>query len=183
MAFKWFALNNKKKEFEFMCSECSDIHKGSPSFSHRLPAYALDVPDNEHNERLYYTDDVCVVDDEHFFIRVILEIPIIEVEDPFTWGVWVSQSEDNFMQYQETYGTDQSATNTFGWFTVNLPYYKALDSNSFLESLECDVRWGVRGQRPHLNIYETKHELFTDQNESISWDKAVKIAQLAMHPK
>ena len=183
MAFKWFALNSKKKEFEFVCSECSEIHKGSPSFSHRLPAYALDVPDSEQDERLYSTDDVCIVDEKHFFIRVILEIPIIGTNDPFTWGVWVSQSEDNFMQYQETFGTDQSAMNTFGWLTVNFPYYLTRDSNGFIENLKCDVHWGVKGQRPHLIICETAHELFADQHEGISWDKAVKIAQLSMHPK
>ncbi len=183
MAFKWFAVSGKKKEFEFRCSDCGELHKGSPSFPHDYPCLVYSIPEEERESRLYLTDDLCVVDEKHYFIRVILEIPIIDTEKPFTWGVWVSQSEDNFMTYQETFGTDQSAVITFGWLTINLPYYLTRDSKGFIENLKCDVHWAIKGQRPHIIIHEIEHELFTDQNQYISWDKAIKIAQLAMHPK
>ena len=183
MVFKWPMHKGKKKEFEFKCSECDEVHTGSPSFSHNHPALVYSIPEEERENRLYLTDDLCVVDDKHFFIRVVLEVPIIGMDDPFTWGVWVSQSEENFMSYQNSFGADQSGNTTFGWLVANVAYYSTNDSNGFYETLKCDVHWREKGKRPYITLHEVKHELFEDQQNGISWNKAIEIAQIVMHPK
>jgi len=111
-----------------------------------------------------------------------LEIPIIGIEAPFTWGVWVSQSEEKFNEYYNDFGTDQSSFLSFGWLPANLPYYISLDEDGYVESLACDVHGRGEGTRPIIYLHESDHKLFKDQKLGISWDKAIEIATLCMHP-
>ncbi len=114
-----------------------------------------------------------------FCIRTILETPIIGVKDPFTWGVWVTQSKENFDKYVPTGGQDQSSFGSFGWLEVNMPFYNLSDAGAPLTHLECDVLWGTKGQRPKAVLWENTHPLAIDQREGISWKKAIKIANIA----
>ena len=178
-----------KKEFSFVCSDCGDEHTGSPSFSYQYPRQYFDVPEEFRGEYVTTSDDLCRIKpfpngvNQHtsWFIRVILEVPIIGVEAPFTWGVWVSQSEDKFGEYCDGFGTDQSLFESFGWLSVNLPYYKSLDDDGFLESLACDVHGRGEGTRPIIYLHEIEHQLYKDQVYGITWDNAVEIATICMH--
>jgi hypothetical protein len=174
-----------KKQFSYLCSECGEIHKGSPSFSFKFPTYFFDVPDAEREERVFVSDDICHIrpakDDDGedvFCIRIVLEVPIKGVDDPFTWGVWVTQSKENFDKYVETFGQDQSTFGSFGWLAVNMPFYNRSDAGAHLVHLECDVQWGTKGQRPKAVLWESAHPLSVDQREGISWKKAIMIANL-----
>jgi hypothetical protein len=41
------------------------------------------------------------MDDEHYFIRGNIEIPVFDEKQVFSWDVWVSHSKENFdKQYQ-----------------------------------------------------------------------------------
>ncbi|WP_337660526.1 DUF2199 domain-containing protein [Anderseniella sp. Alg231-50] len=176
-----------RKTFRYRCHECGKWHSGSPSFSYKYPAYYFDVPEDERARLAEVTDDLCQIEpapDEVdgatiYCIRVILEIPVIGLDEPFTWGVWVTQSQESFERYVETYDQDQSADGSFGWLAVNMPFYKDTGSEEFLTSLECDVPWGPPGKRPTVQLWECDHQLAVDQRNGISWDKAAAIANLA----
>lgn len=176
-----------RKKFRYRCHECGKWHSGSPSFSYKYPIYYFDVPKDEREDRIQVTDDLCQIepgpDDVDgmviYCIRVILEIPIIGSNEPFTWGVWVTQSQESFEKYVETYAEDQSAEQSFGWLAVNMPFYNNTEADEFLTSLECDVHWGTPGQRPKAHLWECDHRLAVDQRNGISWEKAAEIANLA----
>ncbi len=106
MAFKWFSLQDGKKTFEFRCADCGELHEGSPSFGYKKPPHYFLIPEEEPDDRIHLNSDLCVIDDEEFYIRTILNIPVHDVEAPFTWGVWVSQRQEGFLCYQETHGDD-----------------------------------------------------------------------------
>lgn len=176
-----------RKKFRYRCAECGKWHSGSPSFSYKYPVYYFDVPEDELDCRVQVTDDLCQIepapDDGDgvmiHCIRVILEIPIIGLNEPFTWGVWVTQSKESFDRYVETYDEDQSAEGSFGWLAVNMPFYDGTRADENLVNLECDVHWGPPGQRPTVRLWECDHPLAVDQRSGISWDKAAGIANLA----
>lgn len=176
-----------KKGFSYRCSECGELHTGAPSFSFKYPIYYLDVPEVERENQILLSDDLCQIepgaddpDGEMIYcIRVILEIPIKGSHDPFTWGVWVTQSKESFERYAETFGEDQSAEVSFGWLAVNMPFYNNTERGEPLEHLECDVQWGIVGQRPEVHLWECDHQLSVDQRNGISWEKAAEIANLA----
>ena len=74
------------------------------------------------------TSDQCVMESNegrHFFVRGCLEIPIRGGERTFTWGVWVSLSEENFLEMSEHW-EDAARTELgpyFGWLSTALPTY------------------------------------------------------------
>ena len=176
-----------KRQFRYRCRECGEIHRGSPSFSFKFPAYYFDVPEADRDDRVRISDDICHIKpakvdedvEDVFCIRIVLEIPIKGADDPFTRGVWVTQSKDNFENYVETFGQDQAALGSLGWLAVNMPFYNLSDPGAPLLHLECDVQWGTKGRRPKAILWESSHPLSVDQREGISWKKAITIANLA----
>ncbi|MDG1863531.1 MAG: DUF2199 domain-containing protein [Yoonia sp.] len=168
------------KRFEYICDACGETQNGAPSFSFRFPPYYFDIPETERAERVRVNDDFCEIDTPEggtlFWMRVVIEAPIAGATEPFTWGVWVTQSAESFARYRDTFGQDQSADGSFGWLTVDLPCYNRTAAGAVLENLECDVQWGCTGQRPKAYLWESEHPLAVDQRGGISWDRAVEIA-------
>jgi len=167
--------------FEFRCSECGEIHKGSPSFGYKKPPLYFTVPEDEVGQRVKLTDDTCVIDDDAFFIRGLLEIPIHNVDDPFLWGVWVSQSRESFDRYIETYDADQSGHGSFGWLDVTMPGYVNADDGGETAVLACNVDWRDVGQRPLIMPQECDHQLYRDFADGITWERAIAMASRIMH--
>lgn len=157
--------------FKYECTTCGKTHEGAPSFSFPAPAYFEAAPKKENH---LLDSDFCRLD-EDYFIRVILEIPIIDSKEPFLWGIWVSQSKENFKFYAEHLNDDLSGRETFGWFSNRLPYY------ADTLSLEMLVKFQNNGDRPKLHPKESKHELSKDFHDGISMEKAIKIANIAAH--
>ena len=187
--FKFFKKKKALKEFRYLCSECGVEHSGSPSFSHLYPPHYFDVPEGLRDEYVVVDTDFCyikpypdgLIENPSWFIRVVLDVPIIDAQEPFTWGVWVSQSKESAEAYMDGFGTDQTDFHSFGWLTLNLPYYQSYDDNGHLQAVPCNVRGGTKGQRPKIFIQECDHQLFLDQNSGLSWNKAIEIAELCMH--
>ena len=75
--------------------------------------------------------------------------PIKGASEPFTWGVWITQSEENFEKNIETFETDQSDEQSFGWLPVNLPFYGNAQIDEQLTHHECEVYlyWGSKEQK------------------------------------
>ena len=177
------------KPFEFRCSKCGEVHRGSPSFSYAEPIYCLDVPEAERGDRITISDDLCRIlpaggqEDAGtiYCIRTTLDIPIHGAEEPFCWGVWVTQSKDNFDRYVDTFSEDQSSDGSFGWLAVTMPHYKTTGEGDFIEHLECNVEWGAPGRRPKVLLHESSHPLSVDQRNGIEWEKAVAIASQYLH--
>lgn len=168
-------------EFEFRCSECGEIHRGSPSFSYDMPVTCLTIPEEERAKRITLTSDLCAIDNDNFFIRAVLELPIIGAREPFSWGVWVSQSRESFDRYKATIGTDQGGQGSFGWLFVTMPGYAGPSTGSEFEALACDVRWRSSNLRPLVVPHRCDHRLYADFAQGISWQRATELAQLAMH--
>ena len=114
------------KSFSFKCASCEGTHEGSPSFGYDTPYFysCLSGEQKEAWEKL--SDNLCIVEndeEEDYFIRVVLIVPVEGVEEGFTWGVWISVSESNFQKYVENFSSDSYADHYFGWFSNLLPYY------------------------------------------------------------
>ncbi len=147
----------------------------------------FDVPEDEREQRVFATDDLCIIRppeggderDTSYWIRVILEIPIHGTEEPFCWGVWVSQSKEAFERYRKTYDQDQSDDGSFGWLPVHMAHYRNPDGT--WPMLECDAEWGGKGQRPKITLRGCESQICRDQRDGISWDEAMQIATPLMH--
>lgn len=134
------------------------------------PRYAADVPEDECPSRVFLTTDLCVVDDEHYFIRCVLPLKIRGIEDTFCWGVWSTLSQANFRRYRASYDEDMSDWDPmFGYLSNALPGYPDT------LGLKVSVQSQKKGKRPTVTLEPTDHPLAIDQRDGISFEEILKI--------
>ncbi len=160
--------------FSFKCGSCGQVHEGSPSIAFEAPAYWSDIPENERPQRGKLDSDLCKAD-QHYFVRVCLDVPIIGVSDGFLWGVWASVSETNFKRCLETWDAPDEDDAYFGWLQNRLPYYPDT------LNLKTMIRPKKGGSRPMLELEPTDHPLTVDYREGITIARAQEIAEFALH--
>jgi hypothetical protein len=139
----------------------------------------MDVPESEREARTFLTSDMCVIDDEHFFVRGCLEIPVHGSEEPFVWGVWVSLSEANFFRFQDLLDVELRSQHGpfFGWLSSPpRPYPDSLN-------LKTSVHLRDRGIRPQVVLEPTDHPLAVEQREGISQERIAEIYEMMIHGK
>jgi hypothetical protein len=82
------------------------------------PADYFAVPDAERVSRCALTRDWCVIDEQHFYIRGCLYVPVTDANEQFAWGLWARIAEPAFQRYHELYSADGSQEPAFQAFSV-----------------------------------------------------------------
>lgn len=154
----------------YTCSCCGEIHDDLPDLSFDRPSYASDVADDEFDKRVNLNEDLCVVDDELYFIRGVIKIPIRENEQNLGFGVWVSLKKENFEAYLENYDTPDIGP-FFGWLSSEFKF-----GGEPTLSLKTMAHFQGNGQRPLIELDESDHPLSVAQRNGIGLDEAWKIA-------
>ena len=180
----------REREFEFLCSACGEVHRGPPSVNYDVPPSFDDVPEDARERRIALSDDLCHIlppgnepdGRSAYFIRGVLDVPIVGADEPFRWGVWVSQAEETFERYVDTFGEDPTGLKSFGWLLANLPGYRELDEDGAYAWLPCDVDWGPAGQRPRIDVQECDNPIYREQRDGMSWERAAELVETMMHP-
>ena len=104
----------------YVCNGCGQRHGGLPfSYGAQAPAYWRDDLDGD--ERSVLEGETCVIRAEHHFVRARLVIPVLDADEDFEWGVWVSLSRDNFRRMRELWTTPgrEREPAHFGWLCSN----------------------------------------------------------------
>jgi hypothetical protein len=146
--------------------------------------WASDEPDywdgrRSENDRL--TDDLCTWTDDDgdlsYFIRGVLEIPIIGTNEVLGYGVWSSLSENSFDRVLDLWDdprrTEEPAY--FGWLSNSLPGYPET------LNLKVDVITRDLDARPVFELQDGDHPLIAEQQNGITMDRVQEIAELNMH--
>jgi hypothetical protein len=161
----------------YTCKTCNEFHPGLPiAYGAEAPAYWASVPPDERQRRGELSSDQCVID-ENFFVLGRLEIPIVGEPEIFSWNVWVSLSETNFMRVQELWkmrGREREPP-YFGWLNTSLPCYP--------ETLNLKVQLHTRaiGLRPFVELEATDHPLSIEQRTGITMLRVQEIAECVLH--
>src|SRR5262245_25845597 len=157
--------------FRFKCTSCHQWHKGMPTFGADAPLYYYSVPAEERGRRCSLDSDTCVVDDEFFFVRGCLDIPVIGEEEPFSWGVWVSLRKENFLIFMRCLKEpERSHIGPFvGWLSAALPLYPDT------ENLKTRAHLRDNGIRPYIEVEPTDHPLAVEQRSGISVERVAEI--------
>ena len=162
---------------KFRCSECDQEHVGAPAFGFSAPVQYLDVPEAEREKRVFLTSDTCVIDDQHFFVRGCLEIPVLATDEFFSWGVWVSLSEASFFQFQDLLDVAQRAHQGpfLGWLcSPPRPYPDSMN-------LKAKVHLRNDGMRPYIELEPTEHPLAVEQRHGITVERVARIYEIMVH--
>ena len=164
----------------FRCRCCGEWHDGVPTdFGFEFPASYVIVPEAERERRCEINADLCVIDDEEFYIRGRLEIPVIDGPGPFVWGVWTSLSRTSFLRATELWTTPgrEGEKPYFGWLNSAIPLYPDT------LNLKTLVHTRPVGERPWVELEPTDHPLAVEQRNGITMARVVEIAEALLHPK
>jgi len=168
---------------DWKCRFCGDAHVGVFDLACDAPVYwtGPDVKcanSEVHGSDTILTEDMCVIGGEHFFIRGVLELPILGSGGMnFGYGVWSSVSKPNFELYVDTFDDGHQADlgPWFGWFSTGLKGYP--DTTG----LKCNIVPGNGRQRPKIVLQASDHPLAAEQRDGISFDRLLDIYALNGH--
>jgi len=167
--------------FAYRCSNCDEVHEGSPSFGFNEPLPYTWLSEDQ-KAAAHLGNDLCTIPGEegtNYFVRAVLEVPIHGVDEPFTWGVWVSLSEKSYNRYVDTYDDPVEGDGFFGWVCNEIGLYP------YDKTRAADVLVQLGGMRPKLRLHSGDNEddpLVIDQQNGISVARAQQLAEQAMHP-
>ena len=159
------------------CTVCGETHQGVfdlacgkpgpwPGSEDKAPNGALDLSGN------FLSEDFCVLEGQHFFVRAVLELPIrASGGQVFGFGTWTTLSRANFVRYVETFdsGEQGGLGPWFGWFSNRLEGYPDT------LNLKCQVSPVSGRKRPLLSLEPTSHPLAVDQQGGITFDRLLEI--------
>ena len=164
--------------FRFKCTSCDQWHEGMPTFGADAPWHYYGVPPEERERRCSLGSDDCVIDDEYFFVRGCVDIPVIGETEQFSWGVWVSLSEDSFLQYARHFDEPKRSHvgPFFAWLSAELSVYPST------LNLKTRVHLRDNGIRPYIELQPTDHPLALEQKNGISVARLAEIYAHYVHP-
>ncbi len=121
--------------------------------------------------KTFLDDDYCAIDDEHFFVRGLIHLPIIGTTESFRWGVWGSLKRDNFKALLKA---DKDSTRVefppmFSWMSSQLSDYP--------DTLNLKMYAHIQepGMRPHFELEPSEHQLSQEYHHGISPERVRKI--------
>ena len=163
--------------FQFTCSTCDEIHEGVPAFIAPKPYSYFNVPERERDQRCDFGDEECVIDEEFFFVRGNIKIPVHGLTDKFVWTVWVSLSKTSFHEWIRTFDDDirSGVGPFFGWLNTEVPGYTGTINLKTMVHLQ-DYR-----TRPLVILDPSDHLLSIDQHDGIGRERACELVETALH--
>lgn len=162
----------------YLCRTCGERHQ-EPALHYGFdaPAYWYGVPEQDRPSRCLLSTDLCVIDDQYFFILGNLELPIVGSAERFSWDVWVSLSVGNFARAGEVWEHPgrEAEPPYFGWLSSSVPGYPDTIN------LKTMVHTRPIGIRPRIELEPTDHPLAVEQREGVTWDRIREIAERLRH--
>jgi hypothetical protein len=161
-----------------ICRDCGAELPSVPlCYGADAPWRTLGVSEAEFEKRVDLTDGQCVVDEQHFFLRGHIEIPVVGSEDSFAWSVWCSVSERSFLQASDRWLEPERVADPpyFGWLMTSLPVYpETLHLKTSIQSRDV-------GRVPLVTVESTDHPLAKEQHHGITRARVEEFAHLILH--
>ncbi|MBP2579815.1 hypothetical protein J3A78_000293 [Streptomyces sp. PvR006] len=125
------------------------------------------------------SSDQCVIQAQHYFVKGLIEIPVIGSDEVFSWAVWVSLSRENFARAADQWDTPgrEAEAPYFGWLSTELSLYAPSTIN-----LKTHVHTRPAGHRPRIELEPTEHPLAVEQRTGITLARVREIAETVLHP-
>lgn len=159
------------------CGEEHDLAELSLGAEVPEPWLKLSAAEREGSELGAETCIIRADGETHRFVRAILDVPIAGTEAEFSWGVWVSLSEQSFAEV-EAHWTDPTRVQLgphFAWLCTRVPGYP---DTLFLKTNVCQRPVGMR---PLVTLEPTDHPLAVHQREGIAPEELRRIVVEELH--
>lgn len=160
--------------YTWTCSCCGRQFDELPlDWTTAAPVPYLDIPEAERAARAELTEDFCTIDGKAFYIRGLVEIPILGHADRLAFGVWASLSAVSARKVAEVWNSpDQAEVGPFfAWLCSTLPLYP----NTF--GLKTQVHLRAPPTVPYVELEPTDHPLAVAQRDGVTLARVVEIAE------
>lgn len=169
---RWLRLMKEGRR----CSSCEEVHAGVFDLACFRPEHWCGAETYQQNSALsldgdFLSEDFCVIGGADFFVRGIVELPIIGSGGAvFAYGVWSTLSREKFTIYVDRFDAGAAGDEDwFGWFSNRLKAYPDT------LNLKCRVRPRTGRRRPRFVLEPTDHPLALEQASGISFDRLLEI--------
>ena len=165
------------KDLRWKCGTCEEWHTGPClDFGYAAPIYWEEKHEKENRRakllpswsqkgrRTFLDEDFCATDDEYFYVRGVIHLPIIGSDETFGWGVWGSLSRDNFEKLLKMKSDPKRVElpAMFSWLSNIIPEYPdTLNLKMYAQIQE-------PGQRPHFELEPTDYPLSQEYHHGIA---------------
>ena len=144
--------------------------------AYRCPSAYEALPDPRESDTVGLSSDFCRVDDA-LFLRACLEIPVLGLEQPFVWGVWVAVDRATWDRAAALFEADPAPDE---------PSYAALLANRLQDypdtlDLRARIRFRPLPHRPLVALEPDDHDIAGDQRKGITIERVKRIVGPLMH--
>jgi hypothetical protein len=165
------------------CHSCEEWHTGPClDFGYDQPIYWIEgheraskraslLPWGRSREKTFLDEDYCAIDDQDFFVRGLIHLPIIGASETLRWGVWGSLSRENFEKLRGMH-EDQGRTELpplFSWLSNRIPEYP--------DTLNIKMYAHIQepGVRPNFRLEQSDHPLSREYHNGITPERVKDI--------
>lgn len=158
------------------CNSCGIAHRGMVDLAAFAPDFWEGAEDYEPNSAIrldgdFLSEDLCVTDGQHFFVRCVLEIPVHGLAEKFGFGIWSTLSRANFDIYRDAFddGTYANMGPWTGWFSNRLELFEDTLNQG------CWVQPRLGHLRPLVTLANEEHELARAQEDGITPERVLEL--------
>ena len=165
------------------CGSCEEWHYGPClDFSYRAPVFWSDeneaandpeqfLSDPENLPANLLTEDICILNGEHYFIRGLIHLPIIGTKETLCWGVWGSLSRENFEKFLATIDSPTRAElpPMFSWLSSSIEEYDDTSGIKMYAHIQ------EPPNRPIFEVEPTEHPLAQEIYHGITPERVKEI--------
>ena|SRR5271163_1927971 len=165
----------------YRCNTCGQYYTGIPfSFAADFSDQYANLSKQERDLRTTIGSDQCIVDSQSFYVRGLVEIPIIGSDQEFLWGVWALIREEIFDEISDCWELE-GREKKYGPYKGRL----ANSLSIYPETLNLKLRIVLQpvGVRPLFILEDDQHTLGLQQQQSsgITQEQAIELASFLLH--
>lgn len=190
--YEWTRIRNthttftldELNDFHWKCGNCEEWHSGAClDFTYDSPYYwdkefgeaithdqLFDAPLDQ-RPATFLNLDCCAIENQDFFVRGNIHLPIIGTSETFRWGVWGSISRENFETLLSLFEDPKRVElpPMFSWMSSQIKGYpETLSLKMFAHIQE-------PGWPPHFELEETDHPLSQEYYHGITAERVKEI--------
>jgi hypothetical protein len=162
-------------DLRWKCGSCDEWHTGPClDFAYDSPEYWSEECERakpQNGDENFIDENYCVIGGQDFFVRGIIQLPIIGTAESFRWGVWGSLSRKNFeaLQSKDDDRPGVDLPPMFSWLSTQIPEYPDT------LNLKMYARAQKSGWKPHFELEPCDHPLSQEYYGGITAERVKEI--------
>ncbi len=136
--------------------ERGEAHGGSPlDVGYQLPDAMFELSDEERESRCEISSDFCSMDDTHFYVHGLVEIPLHDHDDHVAIGVWAEVSKDDYLAFVERYEHPDRADDP----AMSATLATTLEGMDETRGVAAEIKIVDPNERPRVRVLDAGHVL------------------------